>query len=52
MRKSEVHELYRTVKRRKFNAQKQSASLFEPTRPQTGGCQTCGKVTWKPYKQD
>ncbi|GGH83953.1 hypothetical protein JOD43_000770 [Pullulanibacillus pueri] len=48
MRKYEVRELYKQVKRKRFQEQRKPHSLFE-TEKKNGGCQSCGKVTWKPY---
>ena len=47
MKKADVQQLYKEVKRKRFMALKQQqSSLFEDTKSK--GCRTCGKITWKP----
>ncbi|MGC4375450.1 hypothetical protein WD019_00725 [Fictibacillus sp. Mic-4] len=48
MKKSNIHELYREVKRRKTKEAAAKKTLFTPKKKK--GCKNCGKVTWKPNK--
>ena len=49
LNKKDVQDLYKRVKRQKY-AKRARSGLIEPTQPKgQSGCQTCGKVTWKPY---
>lgn len=52
MKKHDVQALYKDVQRKKSLRRRQNrqTSLFSAEKPNQG-CRTCGKVTWKPYKQ-
>ncbi|MBM7644049.1 hypothetical protein JOD45_000240 [Scopulibacillus daqui] len=49
MKKRDLQKRYEEIQERKRRAAKKK-TLFEPRKSQ-GECPTCGKVTWKPYKQ-
>ncbi|MFC7394106.1 hypothetical protein [Scopulibacillus cellulosilyticus] len=49
MKKRDIQRRYEEIQERKRRIARRK-SLIEPRKPRSG-CSTCGKVTWKPYKQ-
>ncbi|MCK6256790.1 hypothetical protein LCY76_09300 [Fictibacillus sp. KIGAM418] len=51
MDKSQMRKLYRNRQQEKSKKSASKPSLFEPVKKKKG-CKTCGKVTWKPKKNN